>query len=164
MRLLLSISMLFVVSLPFTVTAGDVKPIVPRTGEQNAECRQAPVYVWIEVTNVLQERGFITAQLHDGDPDKWLEGKEKIDRERWVAKAGTTELCFVLPEPGTYAIAVYQDLNASRKLDTSWIGIPQEPVGASNNPAPGLGPPSHDEVAFEVPEGGITIQIALYEW
>ena len=87
MRLLLSISMLFVVSLPFTVTAGDVKPIVPRTDEQNAECRQAPVYVWIEVTNVLQERGFITAQLHDGDPDKWLEGKEKIDRERWAASA-----------------------------------------------------------------------------
>ena len=148
----------------FAAQAGEVKPIKPITQEENAECRLAPVYVWIKVTNVREDRGFITAQLHDGDPDKWLESKERLNRERWVAQVDTTELCFVLPSPGTYAIAVYHDLNASRKLDTTWIGIPEEPVGASNNPSPGLGPPSHDEVAFEVPDGGTMIEIALYEW
>ncbi len=42
--------------------------------------------------------------------------------------------------PASYAVSVYEDLNSNHKLDHNLIGIPREPVGASNNPAARFGP------------------------
>jgi uncharacterized protein (DUF2141 family) len=36
-------------------------------------------------------------------------------------------------QPGTYAVAVFHDENSNGKLDTNFLGIPREGVGASNN-------------------------------
>ena len=35
--------------------------------------------------------------------------------------------------PGTYAVSVFHDENSNGKLDTNFMGIPREGVGASNN-------------------------------
>lgn len=49
---------------------------------------------------------------------------------------------------GTYAIAVVYDENSNNKLDTNFLGIPNEPVGVSNNAKGFLGPPSFKDAAF----------------
>ncbi len=49
---------------------------------------------------------------------------------------------------GRYAVSVYLDVNGNHKLDKSLLGIPKEPVGASNNPKIHMGPPRFDECAF----------------
>lgn len=51
---------------------------------------------------------------------------------------------------GTYAFTVYQDMNANRKLDTNFIGIPKEPVGVSKNARGRLGPPRWKDANFEL--------------
>lgn len=52
--------------------------------------------------------------------------------------------------PGTYAVSVYEDLNGNHKLDHNFLGIPTEPVGASNNPRPHFGPPGFGECSFHI--------------
>ena len=52
--------------------------------------------------------------------------------------------------PGTYAISVYEDLNGNHKLDHNFLGIPREPVGASNNPQGRMGPPHFDDCSFHI--------------
>lgn len=63
--------------------------------------------------------------------------------------------------PGTYAIAVIHDENNNGKLDTNWIGMPTEGVGASNNAKVTFGPPSFDSAKFTLaaPAGAQTIRI-----
>ena len=61
--------------------------------------------------------------------------------------------------PGTYAVTVYEDLNGNHKLDHNPIGIPREPVGASNNPKGHFGPPRFSECAFSL--GNIPQTIAI---
>ena len=61
--------------------------------------------------------------------------------------------------PGTYAVTVYEDLNGNRKLDHNAIGIPREPVGASNNPKGRFGPPRFSECAFSLGNSAQTIAI-----
>ncbi len=63
--------------------------------------------------------------------------------------------------PGQYAVSVYQDLNGNHKLDMGLMGIPKEPLGASNNPKPHFGPPIFKECAFNVGETDTTISIRL---
>jgi acyl-CoA reductase-like NAD-dependent aldehyde dehydrogenase/uncharacterized protein (DUF2141 family) len=63
--------------------------------------------------------------------------------------------------PGIYAVSVYEDLNSNHKLDHNLIGIPREPVGASNNPHPRLGPPRFEECSFHVGTAAATISINM---
>lgn len=53
-----------------------------------------------------------------------------------------------VPE-GTYAIAVVHDENDNGDVDTNFIGMPKEGVGASNNPKGSLGPPKWKDSKFE---------------
>ena len=129
--------------------------------EQVEACREKPRHIRIQVEGVRREVGVITADLHGDDPDKWMIGKQKIDRERWPATPGTTEICFTVAQPGTYAVALYHDLDASGRLETNLLGSPKEPFGSSNNPTIVVAPPSHAEAAFEVPEAGVELTIQL---
>jgi uncharacterized protein (DUF2141 family) len=65
--------------------------------------------------------------------------------------------------PGRYAVSVYEDVNANQNLDMGILGIPKEPVGASNNPAPHFGPPHFDECAFNMGNSDQKIAISLVE-
>jgi 4,4'-diapolycopenoate synthase len=49
---------------------------------------------------------------------------------------------------GNYALIVYEDLNKNKKLDKNFLGIPSEPVGASNNPTYHFGPPTFKNCQF----------------
>jgi len=41
---------------------------------------------------------------------------------------------------GKYAVSVFHDENSNGKLDTNFLGIPREGVGASNNAKGHFGP------------------------
>ena len=61
-----------------------------------------------------------------------------------------------------YAILVIHDTNGNGKLDTNWIGFPDEPVGISNYPEPGR--PVFDKAAVEVSAGGnVSVSVAVSE-
>lgn len=51
---------------------------------------------------------------------------------------------------GKYAIAVHHDENGNNKVDTNFLGIPNEDFGASNDAKGFMGPPSFDDASFEV--------------
>ena len=63
--------------------------------------------------------------------------------------------------PGTYAIKMMQDINRNGKFDTTWIGLPLEPFGFSNNVSPGLSEPSFKATKFAVVAGANAITIHL---
>ena len=54
---------------------------------------------------------------------------------------------------GTYAIEAFQDVNANNRMDTSWLGLPQEPFGFSRDAKPVLSKPGFAKVKFEVAAG-----------
>lgn len=51
---------------------------------------------------------------------------------------------------GKYALRVFHDKNDNGKLDTTFIGIPKERFGFSNNVMGKFGPPSFEDQLFEL--------------
>lgn len=49
---------------------------------------------------------------------------------------------------GDYAIAVHHDENSNGEVDTNFLGIPTEDMGASNDAKGSFGPPSFDDAKF----------------
>ena len=77
------------------------------------------------------------------------------------ADARTVRVTFPDVKPGTYAVKVFHDMNSDGKLNTSWVGWPQEPYGFSNDAPVNMGPPSFKLAAITVKEGAQTARIAL---
>ena len=50
---------------------------------------------------------------------------------------------------GTYALAIYQDVNSNGKIDKNLIGIPTEPYAFSNNYKPTIKAPAFKNCQFE---------------
>lgn len=63
--------------------------------------------------------------------------------------------------PGTYAISVFQDENLNGRLDTNFLGIPREGVGASNNARGHFGPPSFHDASFVYAGGSMDVKIVI---
>jgi uncharacterized protein (DUF2141 family) len=63
---------------------------------------------------------------------------------------GRTHLRFEAVASGSAALACFHDENANRTLDTSWIGIPSEGTGASNDARGFMGPPRYEDARFEI--------------
>jgi len=72
-----------------------------------------------------------------------------------AAVSGVTEFSIELTPNKGYALSLYldiNDINDNGKLDTTFFGIPSEPVGTLNNAAAKFGPPSYEDAEFNVEE------------
>ena len=66
------------------------------------------------------------------------------------ARALEQQVIFLDIAAGTYAIAVFQDLNSDGKLNRNFYGAPTEPYAFSNNIFGRFGPPQFAAAAFGV--------------
>ncbi|HEX4986640.1 MAG TPA: DUF2141 domain-containing protein [Burkholderiales bacterium] len=78
------------------------------------------------------------------------------------AKTATVHLRMTDLAPGTYALALYHDVNGDGKVDTNFEGRPLEPWGMSNNPRPSGRKPVWDDAKFELPADGASLVIDLH--
>ncbi len=78
-----------------------------------------------------------------------------------AANARTLNLRMDDIAPGTYALALYHDVNDDGKLDTNFDGVPLEPWGMSNNPRVVGRGPTWSEAQFELPPEGARLVIEL---
>lgn len=90
-------------------------------------------------------------------PDKFRYHELNVSESIVDGKVSTT---FELPV-GEYAVAVYHDNNDNGKMDTNFIGIPNEPSGMSNGHVPKFGPPRYDASKFQLPAEGLVEVIHL---
>lgn len=93
----------------------------------------------LEVRNIEKNTGSIMIAVYTSN--------QKVGGENFyhsastpVTTTGVQSIELKLPL-GTYALAVYHDLNDNKQLDTNFFGIPKEPYGFSNDVMGTFGPP-----------------------
>ena len=64
-------------------------------------------------------------------------------------------------KPGTYAIAVIQDLNGNGKLDRNFLGMPKEPLAFSVIREIPNGKPDFSACSFQVKGANVAMKIPL---
>tara|TARA_B100000900_G_C20254177_1_gene583281 strand:- start:190 stop:615 length:426 start_codon:yes stop_codon:yes gene_type:complete len=103
----------------------------------------------IIVSNIDEEKGVIhygvykDSNLFPDEEGKFLGGFKEVSK---VIKDG---LIINNLEESNYAIAIYHDKNSNQKFDT-FLAIPTEKYGFSNNAKVFLGPPRFEEASFFV--------------
>lgn len=91
------------------------------------------------------------------------EGKFAFAKEIKPTKTGETILSFTDIPAGEYALAIYQDSNNNKKLDTNMVGYPKEPFGFSQNIKPKFSAPAYDECKVVFNANNTTFSIKLID-
>ncbi|MFQ5562046.1 MAG: DUF2141 domain-containing protein [Parvularculaceae bacterium] len=127
----------------------------------HVSCKGAPNEIRIVVNHIKKSVGLITADLYRNDDESFLHKAGRQVRVRFAARAPLTRFCMTAPEAGEYAIAIYHDKNANKKLDKGAFGIPSEPWGLSRNPRIRLRKPRVEEALIKVAPEGSKVEISL---
>jgi uncharacterized protein (DUF2141 family) len=107
----------------------------------------------VEIAGLKDDAGTVHASLYasaDGFPTRPAKAFRQADA---FISGGTARVVFQGLPPGGYAVAAYHDENGNGKLDTGFLGIPTEGLGASNDAKGFMGPPPFDEARVEVRPG-----------
>lgn len=117
--------------------------------------------IHVEVVGLHSDKGQVLCALYssrDGFPKQ----NEKASARVSSAIADNKAVCeFSGIAPGTYAISAFHDENSNGKLDTKFMGIPREGVGASNGAKGHLGPPKFEAAAFSYSGGRLELKITI---
>ena len=112
----------------------------------------------IEVSNITELKGQVMVALY-ANGETWL-GKAAHGSGA-AATAEKVLVKFADVPAGTYAAAVFQDVNGNGKMDSNVMGIPTEPFGFSNNAAGRFGPPKFEAAKFLMADTATSIKLDL---
>lgn len=105
-----------------------------------------PADIVVDVTGLEDDSGVVRCALHT--KSNWLDTEDARRRTEVAPDDGEATCRFEEVEPGTYAVATYHDRDDDGEMDSNLLGIPSEPVCASNDPPANMGPPSFDGAKF----------------
>jgi len=121
---------------------------------------KAAADIVVQVSGLQSGEGTVSVALFQSAED-FTDNPFKTLRQPLEQNQTEVELRFEDIEAGTYAIAVYQDLDENEELNTNFVGIPQEPYGFSNNYRPTMSSPSFDKAKFTLSDSEVVQQIKV---
>lgn len=140
-----------------SISLGEKLKIKPHEAPDQCNADSPQIRVTV---NGVGYGGILNVGLYN-DPDNFLEKKGRKRTVRIPATDEQHKICMNLDQPGTYAVAVYHDRDANRKLKLRWNMLPGEPFGLSNNPEKPIGFPKFSDSAFITGKLGADIVVNL---
>jgi uncharacterized protein (DUF2141 family) len=118
--------------------------------------------IHVEILNIRNSTGTVACALfesQEGFPNEFLKFATNIMIIK--IRKSRARCDFEDIPPGTYVMAVVHDENMNGKLDTNWIGFPNEGYGFSNNAKALLGAPSFSDASFKYDGRSIDMTMSL---
>ena len=106
----------------------------------------------VQLLGVQHEGGALRIGLYS-EPKTFRKEAQALAVQQIPARAGTASVRFTDLPAGRYAIMAYHDEDANGELNRRFGMFPTEGYALSNNPEV-MGPPTFEDSAFEVVEGG----------
>jgi uncharacterized protein (DUF2141 family) len=117
--------------------------------------------IQVEIVGMRSDKGQVVCALFSSAGDFPKKTDKAVARSMSVITNRHAVCEFPGVAPGTYAVSVFHDENSNGKLDTNFMGIPREGVGASNDARGHLGPPKFDSAAFRFAGGRLDMKITI---
>ncbi len=117
--------------------------------------------IHVEIGGLRSDKGQMLCALFSSASDFPKHADKAVMRATAVI-ANRHAVCeFPGAAPGTYAVSVVHDENSNGRLDTNFMGIPREGVGASNDAKGHFGPPKFDAASFRFAGGRLDLKITI---
>jgi uncharacterized protein (DUF2141 family) len=118
--------------------------------------------VHVEIDGLRNDKGQVLCAIFSSAADFPKNGARAAAHAKSEISRGHAVCEFPGIAPGTYAVSVFHDENTNGKMDTNFVGIPREGVGASNNAKGHFGPPKFNAAAFQFSGGRVNLKITIH--
>jgi uncharacterized protein (DUF2141 family) len=115
----------------------------------------------IEIVGIRNNNGRIGINIYNSKEGFPNEHSKAIKTEFIPIKNNEATITFTHLKEGYYAVSIFHDENNNKKIETNWIGIPREGVGASNNAKGKFGPPKFIDAKFMLDDKEQTVIILV---
>jgi uncharacterized protein (DUF2141 family) len=145
------------------LTAGLLLALAPRVSPLLEAQSSGTSTLTVHVRGARNGKGEIKAALFNGaegfpnDASKAVQ-TQSADIDPQTSSA---QIVFTNVPDGVYAISVFHDENMNQKLDKTFVGVPKEGYGASNDPKKKMGPPNFAETKFQLKGTQQSLEIKL---
>jgi uncharacterized protein (DUF2141 family) len=114
----------------------------------------------ITVTNIPGAKGNLLVGLYDSAASFTA---EPLPNSPKIPVMSTDDINTTIEnlKPGTYAVAVIQDLNGNGELDRNFLGMPKEPLAFSVITEIPRGKPEFSDCAFAIQDADVSLTIPL---
>jgi uncharacterized protein (DUF2141 family) len=130
----------------------------PVTGQQSSSDN----VIHVQISGFRNDKGVVRCALFASENGFPKDPSRAVALEKAPITNGSAVCEFSGVAPGRYAVSVFHDENGNGKLDTNFIGIPKEGVGASNDAKGHMGPPKFDAAAFQHSGGRLELKIHIF--
>ena len=116
----------------------------------------------IKVEGVQNSKGDIGVLIFSDESGYPEDYKKAFRNEVFPADEGVTTINLTEIPFGSYVVTVMHDENSNGLMDKSWLSIPKEGYGISNNPSPrATGPPKYEDgvIVLDQPAQEISIKM-----
>ena len=117
--------------------------------------------IHVAIDGLRTDKGQVICSLYSSAEGFPKNDKKAIARRTAPIANRHGDCEFVGIQPGTYAVSVFHDENSNGRLDTNFLGIPREGVGASNGAKGHFGPPSFHDASFGYFGGYMDLKVVL---
>jgi uncharacterized protein (DUF2141 family) len=112
------------------------------------------------IQNLRSDTAPVVVGLY-GTHNKFPSPKDQLKEYHFKPHASTLTAYIDDQQYGTYALAIYQDVNSNGKIDKNMIGIPTEPYAFSNNYKPRIKAPNFNDCKFQYDSISNTVSMTL---
>jgi uncharacterized protein (DUF2141 family) len=117
--------------------------------------------IHVEIGGLRSDKGQMLCALHSSAEAFPKKADQAVARLTAKIAERQATCDFTGIAPGTYAVSVVHDENSNGKLDTNFIGMPREGVGASNDAKGHMGPPKFGAASFPYRGGRLELKIHI---
>jgi uncharacterized protein (DUF2141 family) len=117
--------------------------------------------IHVEIAGLRNDKGQVLCALFLSPADFPMRTSKAVAHRTTVISNRHAVCEFLGVTRGTYAVSVIHDENSNGKLDTNFLGIPREGIGASNDAKGHFAPPKFDAAAFRYPGGRLDVKIMI---
>jgi uncharacterized protein (DUF2141 family) len=104
----------------------------------------------VTITSLHSNDGAVYVSLYNSEAGYPKDPNKALRKALVKISNRTAVVTFDSLPPGVYAVACYHDEDGNGKLNTNFLGIPTEGVGASNDAKGFMGPPSFKDASFSL--------------
>ena len=145
------VAALFSVGIMLVLAGGSVPQDQPPHGS----------LIHVEIDGLRNDKGQVLCALFSSAADFPKNSDKAIAHAKSRISEGHAVCEFPGVIPGRYAVSVFHDENSNGKMDTNFVGIPREGVGASKNARGHFGPPKFEDAAFRYPGGCLDLAVTI---
>jgi uncharacterized protein (DUF2141 family) len=116
----------------------------------------------VEISNIDNTEGMVLISIYDQEDNFPYQPFKTYRVEKESLVDGRLEYFIQDIKPGVYAITLLDDKNKNNDMDKTWLGIPKEGYGFSNNVKPSLlGAPPFEKCTFKIEQDLVKIKITM---